>query len=371
MLTLRVVLTGVGIAVALGAGAAPAVAQADCTEGERSWTMDTLRDWVSFSEQLSVIRVVGESIPPAPEGPEGWAGLIGRRVTVKVERTFWRRPGAPRAPERFRLSDWGWSGDLDHKVPIRVCGGARLEVGRRYLAPIASYHGAWFPTDDARLRLRRDLVVGGVDGGEPTFAHQELAGRRVGQAARLVARTVPYRAALEHPKLNPVRRWNAADEDRYRVAGGRRFEPITVAAGVTAKTRWTLYTRRGRRGGWCLGLAMRPLWPGPGSSPSGEGCGGRFSARHELTLGLTAARGRGAFVYGHAWRTVARVEVDSGGGPPVQVPTAPSPKEIGGYNRYWVTPIADEYAGAIVRGFDVQGNLLEQVELLIPYAAPG
>src|SRR5829696_998440 len=156
-------LAAFAVAFALGAGAAPAVAQDGCTEGERSWTMDTLRDWVSFSEQLSVIRVVDESAPPAPE--------------------------------RFRFSDWGWSGDVDHKVPIRVCGGARLEVGRRYLAPIASYRGAWFPTDDARLRLLGDLVVGGVDGGEQTFAHQELAGRRVAQAARLVARTVPYRTA--------------------------------------------------------------------------------------------------------------------------------------------------------------------------------
>jgi hypothetical protein len=115
---------------------------------------------------------------------------------------------------------------------------------------------------------------------------------------------------------------------------------------------------------------MRPRWPGHGSSPTGEGCGVQFSARHELTLSLVAGDGRGAFVFGHAWRTVARVEVESGGGPPVQVPTVPSPKEIGGYNRYWVTPIADECAGAIVRGFDVRGNLVEQLELLVPFAAP-
>jgi hypothetical protein len=352
---------GVVLALTL---AAPAAAQGtDCAEADRAWTTDTLRDLVSFSDQLSIVRGVGESIPPEPDGPEGWAGFITRRVEVEVGRTFWRRPGAPRAPRSFRFIDWGWWGDLDDKRPARVCGGTRLEVGRRYLAPLVRWHGDWFPADTARLLLFDDLVVGGVDDGEPSFAHQELAGRTIRQAVRLVKRTIPYHAAVRHPKLNPPRRWSAVDRDGYRPARKRRGEGVTVAAGVTSTTRWTLHTRPGCRDGWWIGLATRPLWPGRGSSPSGEGCSGPFSARAKLTFGSTGGAGHPTFAYGRAWRTVAYVDVASAGALPVRVSTVPSPKEIGGQDRYWVTPIAELCAGLTVRGYDVRERQVAQIRL--------
>jgi hypothetical protein len=341
MLSFRVSLAVAALAAATAAPSAHAPGPAPCTgsDPDYAWTMDTLRDVVSFSDQLSVIRVVREAIPPAPKGPEGWAGLIGRTVTVEVERTLWRRPGAASAPARFRFSDSGWWGDLGHKRPTRIPGVTRLRVGHRYLAAIARWHGTWLAHEQVRLSLKGRLVVGGVDCGEPSFAHQELAGRRIKDAVAVVTGTAPYRAAARHPGLNPARRWQVVDRDRYRVEGKARNEPITVQAGVTAQSRWTLYTRRGRHGGWCLGLGTRPLWPGGGFSPSGEGCGGPgVTKARPITLGAFSAAGRGAFVYGHAWEGVTEVEVTVGDSAPVTVQTMYAPREIGGRNRYWVAP---------------------------------
>ena len=190
-------------------GDAPRAAAADtCSElSEQSFTTRTLHDLRSFADAMVIVRGVRQQIPPPAEGPEGFAGLIGRTVTARVERVLWRRPNAPEPPRRFRFSDWGWSGDLENKRPLRICGITRMEVGRRYLAPMARSHGEWFPFPETRLKLRGDLVIGGVDGGEAENSHQALAGRSVADAVGLVAQTMPYRAVVLHPEGSPAHRW--------------------------------------------------------------------------------------------------------------------------------------------------------------------
>jgi hypothetical protein len=324
--------------------------------------MDTLRDWVSFSDQLSVIKVLGHKIPPTPEGPEGWAGLINRRVKVRVERTLWHRATAARAPAELRFIDWGWWGELDDRRPIHMCGTVRLRVGQRYLAMITRYRSPWFAVDTGRLLLRGRRVVGGVDG-EASAAQHELTGRTVEQAAALLRRTRPYVAATRHPELNPARRWQAAARDRFRVPRADRFDPIPVTAGVTARSRWMLYTRRGRRGGWCLGVALRPLWPGGGAAPSGEGCGGPFSADREITLGLTGAAGRGTFAYGRAWSDIYAVRVAAGSGAPAVVPTTFAPKEVGGPLRYWVAPLRGDCRAVTAEALDRNLQPVERIQI--------
>src|SRR5215212_2480177 len=135
---------------------------------------------------MAIVRGVSETIPPPPEGPEGWAGLIGRQVTIHVERILWRRPHASDPPRRFRFGDLGWTGTLEHRKPWLGCGETRIELGRRYLAPIVRHGGTWYPFFPTRLRLRGDLVVGGVDQGEPENSHQALQGRSVAGAVRLL-----------------------------------------------------------------------------------------------------------------------------------------------------------------------------------------
>src|SRR5215212_654871 len=157
-----------GALVLLDGGSAPwAQAGDSCADPESTYTTDSLHDIRSFADAMAIVRAVRQSIPPPPEGPEGWAGLIGRTVTFKVERVLGRRPKAPEPPRRARFSDLGWAGTLDHRRPLAMCGETRMVIGRRYLAPIVRHAGTWYPFYPTRLRLRGDLVVGGVDAGEP------------------------------------------------------------------------------------------------------------------------------------------------------------------------------------------------------------
>jgi hypothetical protein len=88
---LGVAATLAGGIVLLDGGSAPRAALGDwCFEPEASYTTDSLHDIRSFADAMAIVRGVRQSIPPPPSGPEGWAGLIGRHVTVKVERILWR-----------------------------------------------------------------------------------------------------------------------------------------------------------------------------------------------------------------------------------------------------------------------------------------
>ncbi|HEX6652870.1 MAG TPA: hypothetical protein VF072_09015, partial [Thermoleophilaceae bacterium] len=153
-----------GAALLMGGASSPAQSpDPPCADLDTSFTTDSLHDIRSFADAMAVVRAVREAVPPTPDGPEGWAGLIGRYVTVRVERELWRRPNAPKPPQRFRFNDFGWTGTLDDRRPFVGCGATRMEIGRRYLAPVARDHGVWFPFGGVRLRLRGNLVVGGVD----------------------------------------------------------------------------------------------------------------------------------------------------------------------------------------------------------------
>jgi hypothetical protein len=302
---------------------------------ERTFTADTLHDLRSFSDAMAIVVGVDERIPPAPSGPEGWAGVIGRKVTVRVERVLWRRPNAPAPPATFRFSDWGWFGTLENRAPARICGLTRMQLGRRYLAPIARDRGGtWFPFSEVRLRLDGDLVVGGVDGGDANHVHNALSGRPVESAVRMVARARPYRAVLRRPRLSPARRWQAVDMDRYRLSRGRPG-PVTVASGVTKIARWEVYLRRRARGGSCLGMRVRALFD-ESRSIRRERCRAGALARKAVTLQTLAPDGMGGFAFGRAGRRVGQVEVRVGDRAPVRLWTLPTPIPPGGGERFWV-----------------------------------
>jgi hypothetical protein len=332
-----------------------------CAEvDESSFTAESLHDLRSFSDAMAVVKAVGEEVPPAPEGPEGWAGFIGRVVTVRVERVLWRRPKAPEPPRSFRFSDWGWFGTLENRKPARVCGVTRMELGRRYLAPVARLrNGTWYPFDEVRLRIDGRRVVGGVDGGEPTNAHNALAGRSIRGAVRMVARTHPYRAGVRHPRLDPARRWQLVDRDRYRVWRARPGMSFVVRSGVTPRARWELYFRLPRRGGMCVGIAARRLWGG-GSGAGGEGCGPRRIATGAVTVGTFAATRLGLFALGRAGERVAAVRVRFPGERARELPTYPTPIPPGGRGRFWVAPARAGCPPRAVPALDVEGRVVSE-----------
>jgi hypothetical protein len=353
------VAAGIGAAVLLGGSSSPAEGAGSCADPDRAYTTESLHDVRSFADAVAIVRGVRESVPPTPDGPEGWAGLIGRDVTVRVERVLWRRPHAPKPPRRFAFSDFGWTGTLEHRRPWSGCRATRMELGRRYLAPVVRDHGEWYPFPATRLRLRGDLVVGGVDQGEPEDSHRALAGRTIPGAVRTVAQTLPYRTTVLHPGGGPRRRWERAYSDHFRLWGDPKGLPVTVASGVTRRARWQLYLRLPARGGMCVGMSLRRLWRGA-DGPSGEGCGARTLPPLETGLGLEFAKGLGLFAYGHTGSKVYSVRVQFEGEEVKEVFTTFTPDPPGGRDRFWVVPAEGDCGNVTVQAIGPKGDVVDE-----------
>ena len=344
----------------LDTGSAPgAGGEESCSEGDAAYTTDSLHDIRSFADALAIVRGVRQTIPPTPEGPEGWAGLIGRNVDMRVERVLWRRPHAPEPPRRFRFGDFGWTGTLQHRKPWLGCRATRIELGRPYLAPIVRDHGEWYPFPATRLRLRGELVVGGVDLSEPEHSHRQLAGRTVRDAVRTVAQTLPYRTTVLHPGGGPRRRWERASNDDYRLWGDPKGVPVVVDTGVTRRARWTLYLRLPARGGMCVGMSVRRLWRGA-HGPSGEGCGARRLPPLENRIALFGAGKLGDFAYGHTGAKVYSVRVQFEGEEEKEVQTTFTPIPPGGRGRFWVVPAEGDCLNVKVQAIGPNGDVVDE-----------
>ena len=129
---------------------ATVVLAAGCGGDEREYTVlqpdytfagETLHDWVSNGHQLSVVSVVDATAPRPAARDSG--GLIDREVTVDVERTLWRREGAPRAARTLRFDVWGWmqESDQDPESP-RTNLVSEADGGRQPLRPPPPSEGA-------------------------------------------------------------------------------------------------------------------------------------------------------------------------------------------------------------------------------------
>jgi hypothetical protein len=176
------------------------------------WPTETLRDWVSFGDQLSVIRVVDETGPATPPDYKNSGGVIGRRVSARIERTLWRRPGAPRAPRLIRFNSWGWMMESDQdpnspRAPVVGEHEPRLEVGRRYLAVLVRDNGEWFAVGQATMTLAaNDTVTSEVVAGGPVAGAAALRGKSIERAAATVAATSPRPGATRYRQLPPRER---------------------------------------------------------------------------------------------------------------------------------------------------------------------
>ena len=319
---------------------------------DRLWTSETLHDWVSFSDQLSVVKVVSERALD----DRGGLGYVGRRVGIRVERTFWRRPGAARAPASLSTIDWGWCQTDRGRFPLVPQTVTRLQVRRRYLTPLTLYRGSWDSLDDGRLLVRRGRLVGGVPLEEPTFAHQMLAGLPVADAAGLVRQAKPYREAVRLTARDPVRRWNATDRDHYRLQGQRRPRRVIVAIGSLLNTRWRLDARQRTPSELCVGLHARPLRR-LGPAVRREACRRPPTPSRPVTA-TRSVTGRGTFIYGSAAEQAAQVEVTFQTGQPVRTLTRPSQAGLRGRQRFWVIALASARRLLTIQALDRGGNVL-------------
>jgi len=155
---------------------------------------ETLADWARHGDQLSVISVINETRPVTWPGYRNSGGLVGREVTVRVERTLWRRTGVPRAGRVLHFGVWGWMYDDDQdphssRAELVAEGTTRMEVGRRYLAVLVRWRGGWMPLrDSAVMTLSPDgRVTSDVYEGQPSEGAVALRGRTLAEADTLVS----------------------------------------------------------------------------------------------------------------------------------------------------------------------------------------
>ncbi|MEU5634834.1 hypothetical protein ACH47C_33710 [Streptomyces rishiriensis] len=107
----------------------------------------TATDWVSYGDQVAVVRVLAEHERPDPETQDEAAGAgtyVPRTVDLRVTDRLWARPAAAALPGVVSVTVDGWQ--LHDGVRERVASqdAARLEVGHTYVISFARYEdGVW------------------------------------------------------------------------------------------------------------------------------------------------------------------------------------------------------------------------------------
>jgi predicted small lipoprotein YifL len=191
-------------------------------DGDYALPGETLEEWVSYGDQLSVISVLDATQPKPWPAYKNSGGLAGRQVTVRVERTLWRRPGAPHAPAgRFRFTVWGWMWENDQdphseRRPILEEGAPRMQPGRRYLALLVRMRGQWNPIRGTAVMTLApdDRITAEVETGDLTPGAGALRGKTIAQAGALLAATKPDPLAARFADLPPQRRLQAVARER-------------------------------------------------------------------------------------------------------------------------------------------------------------
>jgi hypothetical protein len=190
-------------------------------EGSGRFLSERFSDWVSYADQLSIVSVAGEDQLPADNGTlERGEGYLGRAVTLRIDRTLWRRAGAPSAPDTIRVITYGWVLKDWKAHPFAGWGGPRLEVGGRYLTPLvrAPRDGAdWTPLSvESTLPLAgNSITTAGIVGLASPIA-KALNGKSAEALAQILARTPPDPIAAKYWELGPDERVHAVLQARGR-----------------------------------------------------------------------------------------------------------------------------------------------------------
>ncbi len=182
--------------------------------GLARWPAATLQDWVSYSDQVSLISVVGdERIPSKDLQLDG--GYEGRMIRLRVERTLWTRPSAPEIQGTLEMLAYGWLTTDGVRRPFTVDGGVWPEVGRKYVAPLVrTDEGRWaMLSSTAIVKLDDARAAGTVDGGEPSLAIRAVRGHALPEVGALVAGTPRSPVAEKYAHLPPDARWQAVDQE--------------------------------------------------------------------------------------------------------------------------------------------------------------
>ena len=186
---------------------------------------------------------------------------------------------------------------------------------------------------------------------------------------------IPRRAKVGRGDWRLVARMRCESGDDGSLVPVRASTPLrigqsnlVVGRGTTSKARWTLLARRGRSGGFCVGL-QAALLDGKRAGGGGEGCGGGVGT-DPLTLDLLYAQGGGTFAYGMAAAAVARIDVRFGTQPLRSARLLSSPPVLGFRGRFWVASYGDLCHVVSAQAYAADGSSLGRVGAPEPPAAP-
>jgi hypothetical protein len=215
---LMVALLGVaGAVVITGCGGSSAVMG---DGGAGRFPSETLRDWVSYADHVAVYTVVAEhEIPPPQEEIDRGEGLVGRDVTLHIDRTLWSAAGAPPLPDEIHMTALGWVLQDGERHALVEDGAPRVAVGERYLAPLVRVEDdpdnpEWWPLGiPAQMPLGTDDTVGETNGWSNALAAR-LRGRSVNAIRDAVTAENPDPLAQKHAKLRPSKRIRAVLGER-------------------------------------------------------------------------------------------------------------------------------------------------------------
>lgn len=188
-------------------------------EAAYAYPSDTLQDWVSYNNEIAVVRVTSaEEVPVDDSVKQRGEWTTNRRAVLQIERVLWRAPGQPQAPKEVAVVTSGFVHKNGGQVPLVMHGEARLEAGERYVVPLALQDGEWLiPGTSAAL-----LVDGRVQParGQDNAAVSELAGLTPAQVQEKLGRTQPDAAAARRGNLQPYERWQEVANERATGANG-------------------------------------------------------------------------------------------------------------------------------------------------------
>lgn len=210
LITVLVALTLVGC----GSSGAERDSGTVIVQGAASFPYETMVDWVSYSDQVSVVTVLSEADVPDPSIAQNGEGYIGRELTVRIDQTVWSAPGVSPADGELQFVTVGWSVHSDgSRAPAILEGALPLHIGHSYLLPLARINdklGPLSPSAIAEVVSSRVEVVGAA----PIEALDLIDEDRLAQVASELANTEPDPIAVKYGDLPPYERARAVIEEK-------------------------------------------------------------------------------------------------------------------------------------------------------------
>ncbi|YAL84608.1 hypothetical protein ACMYYO_07300 [Dermacoccaceae bacterium W4C1] len=175
--------------------------------GGHSFPSETLTDWVSYADQISVVTVTSDRALPSEGGP-GESGdaeqYQGRAATFVVESTVWKDRDSPER-RTFEVPVFGWVRKDGARTPAVPDGGLRFEVGERFLLPIsrdADGKVAFLSPSAAIPLTSKPRGLWSAD----SAAAKALTGKDPAQVTATLSRTKPDALAVKYHLLPPWQR---------------------------------------------------------------------------------------------------------------------------------------------------------------------